>query len=92
MRLSPPRVGISVAKIENKSEIDTLYVYENEQSCNNTKLMLSLQDYLVRLKIKGTKICIYLISSANNGEKTMVYVQHWTLCKHFEKIFGGMID
>ena len=63
-----------------------------KQSCNNTKLMLSLQDYLVRLKIKGTKICIYLISSANNGEKTMVYVQCWTLCKHFEKIFGGMID
>lgn len=30
MRLSPPRVGISVAKIENNSEIDTLCVYENE--------------------------------------------------------------
>ena len=57
-----------------------------KQSGNNTKLMLSLQDYLVRLKIKGTKICIYLISSANNGEKTMVYVQCWTLCKHFEKL------
>ena len=30
MRLSPPRVGISTAKIENNSEIDMLCVCENE--------------------------------------------------------------